>query len=257
MDAPPFIRAAQFSTLPRVRHGFFGRRGGVSDGIFESLNVGIGSGDHPASIRQNRIRVRSALDATAMVSPYQVHGAKAVRVTGPWPDDQRPQCDGLVTDQPNIGLCILTADCAPVLFADARNAIIGAAHAGWKGAIAGVCEATLDAMVKLGSRPSDITCVIGPAIQQPSYEVGPEFLDRFVVDDADNGMFFTPGQGDRVHFDLTRYIHHRLDRAHVGQIERVESDTYSDETYFSNRRRTRRGELDYGRNASVITLSPK
>lgn len=238
-----------------VSHGFFGRAGGVSTGLFESLNVGIGSKDDPKTISMNRDRVRTALEVHSMVSAYQVHSADVITVSDPWADDQRPLGDAMVTDRPGIGLCILTADCVPVLFADIRLSVIGAAHAGWKGALGGVCEATLEAMAALGSRPRDVVCAIGPAIQQASYEVGPEFADRFLAHDPDNRIFFRPGAGDRLHFDLTGYVHRRLARAGVGQIERQGHDTCADERYFSHRRRTHRGEPDYGRNASVIAIS--
>jgi len=253
---PPFITATRLGETGRVRHGFFSREGGVSRGIYASLNAGIGSGDDPAAVTENRARICSALGAGSMVSPYQVHGASAVEVRASWPDDARPECDALVTVMPCIALCILSADCVPVLFADTRLPVIGAAHAGWKGALAGVCEATLEAMAAHGSRPGDIVCAIGPAIQQASYEVGPEFAQRFLADDPKSRTFFRPGSGDRQHFDLTGYVHQRLERAGVGHIERLDINTCTTEAYFSNRRRTHRGEPDYGRNASVIVLSP-
>lgn len=255
MTRPPFYQTPFLAEMDDVSHGFFGRQGGVSTGLFESLNVGIGSEDDPAAISINRETVRTTLGLPAMVSAYQVHSADVITVTEPWPDDQRPRGDAMVTDRPGIGLCILTADCVPVLFADIRLSVIGAVHAGWKGAIGGVCEATLEAMAAFGSRPRDIICSIGPAIQQPSYEVGPEFADRFIADDPDNRTFFRPGAGDRLHFDLTGYVHRRLARAGIGQIEHLSHDTCADERYFSNRRRTHRGEADYGRNASVIAIS--
>ena len=256
MENLPFKTAPNFPEYPELAHGFFGRSGGVSTGIYAGLNVGIGSGDDRAAVAENRRRVRDAMGADAMVSPYQVHGADVVQVKSAWGDDNRPSCDGLVTDQPGIALCILTADCVPVLFADIRLQVIGAAHAGWKGAISGVCEATLDAMAAFGSRPRDIICATGPAIQQDSYEVGPEFVERFLTDDPGNRTFFRPGEGDRQHFDLPGYVHRRLAQARVGKIERIRDDTCADESYYSNRRRTRLGEPDYGRNASVIVHSP-
>jgi len=257
MDHPPFETLPGLAGLAGIRHGFFGAAGGVSTGLYASLNVGVGSRDDPAAVAENRRRVCRALGAPEMVSAYQVHGRTVVRVTEAWPDAARPEADAMVTARPGIALCILTADCVPVLFADRRRAVVGAAHAGWKGALAGVCEATLEAMVELGARPGDMVAAIGPAIQQASYEVGPDLAGTFLADDPGNRAFFSPGQGDRLQFDLTGYVHRRLARAGIGQIEQVRADTCASEDYFSNRRRTHRGEPDYGRNASVIAISSR
>lgn len=257
MQTPPYLPAWNDDSLDRIAHGFFGRAGGVSTGLYDSLNVGVGSGDDPAAVTENRRRVRAAMGACAMVSAYQVHGAQVAFVTEPWDDKARPECDGLVTDRPGIALCILTADCVPVLFADDRNGIIGAAHAGWKGALAGVCEATLAAMVELGSHPRDIVAAIGPAIQQLSYEVGPDLRDSFLEESETNGLSFAKGRADRWQFDLTGYVKRKLQLCGLGRIEVSDIDTCADQAWFSNRRRTHRGEPDYGRNASVILLSPE
>ncbi len=255
MDHPPFETLPGLAGLTSIRHGFFSAAGGVSTGIYSGLNVGVGSRDDPAAVAENRRRVCQAISASEMVSSYQVHGRAVARVTQAWPDNARPKADAMVTDRLGIALCILTADCVPVLFADRRRGVIGAAHAGWKGALAGVCEATLEAMAGLGSRPGDVMAAIGPAIQQSSYEVGPDLAETFLADDPGNRAFFSQGKGDRLQFDLTGYVHRRLARAGLGHIEQVRADTCASEDYFSNRRRTRRGEPDYGRNASVIAIS--
>ena len=184
MTTPPFQSAPGLQRLPGIAAGFFGREGGVSEGIYASLNVGIGSGDAPAAIDENRMRVRSALGLSEMVSCYQVHGARVVEVTEAW--QARPEADAMVTRVPGMALCILTADCVPILLADREAGIVGAAHAGWKGALAGVAEATVEAMERIGASATRIHAAIGPAIQQPSYEVGPEFRDRFVSDAPQN-----------------------------------------------------------------------
>ncbi|MEO0466743.1 MAG: peptidoglycan editing factor PgeF [Pseudomonadota bacterium] len=255
MTRPPSITVNELNALPAISHGFFGRAGGISTGLYKSLNAAPQSHDAVESVRENRQRVADAIGAVAMVSANQVHGTNVVTVVAPWTEDHQPNGDGLVTDQPGIALCILTADCVPVLFADETKPIVGAAHAGWKGALGGVCEATLAAMVALGSRPEDIIAATGPSIQHESYEVGPEFAARFLADDPENDMYFRPGKADRLHFDLTRYIHRRLRRTGIGHVARIYHDTFSGEMYFSNRRRTHHGEPDYGRNASVITIN--
>ena len=208
MTRPPFETAANLFAQPGIVHGFFGRRGGASTGIYASLNVGIGSGDDPAAIAENRGRIRRGLGFQDMVSCYQVHGRGVVEVTAPW--QVRPEADAMVTRMPDIGLCILTADCVPVLFADADAGVVGAAHAGWKGALAGVTEATVEAMCILGARREAIQAAIGPAIQQASYEVGPEFEARFLAENPARADFFIPGQGDRRQFDLTGFVEQGL-----------------------------------------------
>lgn len=253
MTAPPHVLADHLSTLDGVKHGFFGRKGGVSTGLYDSLNIGQGSDDDVQAIRDNRDRIRDALGAEKLLSCFQVHSAKAITVTEPW--RTRPQADSMVTKVPGLALCILSADCVPVLFADAEAGVIGAAHAGWKGAIAGICEATLSAMEALGASREQIVAAIGPAIQQDSYEVGPEFRDTFVGEQEWTDRLFKAGREDRSHFDLTGFVQAVLQREGVGQIDNLGHDTCAMEAdYFSNRRRNHRGEADYGRNGSVIML---
>ena len=253
MTAPPHALSSKLSDISGVKHGFFGRKGGVSTGIYESLNIGKGSDDDARNIRDNRDRIRNALGAEKLLSCFQVHSAKVVTVTEPW--HTRPQADAMVTKVPGLALCVLSADCVPVLFADAEAGIIGAAHAGWKGAIAGVCEATLDAMETIGASRENITAAIGPAIQQASYEVGPEFRDTFVGDQEWTDRLFVAGKDDRSHFDLTGYVEAVLSEQGIAAIDNLGLDTCAlEEDYFSNRRRNNRGEPDYGRNGSVIVL---
>jgi hypothetical protein len=253
MTAPPHALSSKLSAISGVKHGFFGRKGGVSTGIYESLNIGQGSDDEAQNIRDNRDRIRDALGAEKLLSCFQVHSAKAITVTEPW--RTRPQADAMVTKVPGLALCVLSADCVPVLFADAEAGVIGAAHAGWKGAIAGVCEATLDAMEAIGAARAQITAAIGPAIQQASYEVGPEFRDTFVGDQEWTDRLFVAGKDDRSHFDLTGYVEAVLLGQGIAAVENLGLDTCAlEDDYFSNRRRNHRGEPDYGRNGSVIVL---
>lgn len=253
MTAPPHALSSKLSAITGVKHGFFGRKGGVSTGIYESLNIGQGSDDEAQNIRDNRDRIRDAVGAEKLLSCFQVHSAKAITVTEPW--RTRPQADAMVTKVPGLALCVLSADCVPVLFADAEAGVIGAAHAGWKGAIAGVCEATLDAMEAIGATRAQITAAIGPAIQQASYEVGPEFRDTFVGDQEWTDRLFIAGEEDRSHFDLTGYVEAVLLGQGIAAVDNLGLDTCAmEEDYFSNRRRNHRGEPDYGRNGSVIVL---
>ena len=253
MSLPTPFQSQMLARLPGIRHGFFGRRGGVSEGVYASLNAGPGSSDARAAVAENRTRIAEAMGLSDLVSCYQVHGVDVVEVSAPWAD--RPQADAMVTSGTGIGLAILTADCGPVLFADAEAGLLGAAHAGWKGALAGVCEATVEAMIVRGAEVSRIHAAIGPAIQQASYEVGPEFRETFRSAEPESEAFFIPGQGDRLHFDLTGFVDQRLSRLGLGGIDRLANDTCAEEeAFFSNRRRNHRGEPDYGRNASVIAL---
>lgn len=241
--------------LDPLRHGFFTRRGGASSGIFSGLNCGPGSSDQSEIVEINRGRVAMAMgvEDDHLVTVDQIHSDTVVTLTGPVSD--RPRADALVTATPGLGLAILTADCQPVLFADATAGVIGAAHAGWRGALDGVLEATLDAMEGLGASKANISAVIGPSISQQAYEVGPEFLDRFLDEDPENARFFAGGDGDRVHFDLPSYGLDRLRTAGVGQAEWTRHCTYSDpDRFYSYRRTTHAKEADYGRLISVIRL---
>jgi YfiH family protein len=237
------------------RHGFFTRKGGASSGIFAGLNCGTGSSDQAEIVAINRARVADAmgLGVEALVSVHQVHSPDVVTVTTPL--TERPRADAMVTATPGLALAVLTADCQPVLFSDAKAGVIGAAHAGWKGARDGVMEATLDAMETLGARRGDITAVIGPCISQTAYEVGQEFLESVTDDDAEARRFFVTGNGDRFLFDLPSYGLWRLRTAGVGHAEWTRHCTYRDPArFYSYRRTTHAGEADYGRQISVIRL---
>jgi len=246
-------------TSPRlagVRHGFFTRRGGASSGIYEGLNCGPGSKDQREAVAMNRARVAAALDVAPgrLLSLHQVHSHIAV-VAGPEGWTERPRADGVVTTVPGLALGILTADCAPVLLADRDARVIGAAHAGWRGAVDGILEATTDAMVRLGARREAIVAAVGPTISQAAYEVGPEFFDRFREEEAGLERFFAPGTGDRLRFDLPGFVLHRLREAGIGEAEWIGRCTYSDpQRFFSYRRTTHAGEPDYGRLISAIRL---
>jgi YfiH family protein len=240
--------------LSDFRHGFFTRRGGASSGVFEGLNCGYGSSDQRDVVATNRARVADAMEVepVALVGVHQYHSAEVVNMTGP--TDLRPKADAMVTATPGLALSILTADCQPVLFADAENGVIGAAHAGWGGALGGVLEATIEAMEGLGAARDDIKAVIGPCISQAAYEVGPDYMDRFLDDDPENARFFAQGEGDRVQFDLPGYGLKRLRDAGV-QAEWTRHCTYSDPArFFSYRRSVHGKEADYGRLIATIRL---
>jgi polyphenol oxidase len=238
-----------------ARHGFFTRKGGASSGVFAGLNCGIGSSDQAEIVSINRARVAQAmgLEAPALLSLHQVHSARVIPVTGPLPD--RPEADAMVTATPGVLLAILTADCQPVLFHDPAAGVIGAAHAGWRGAMAGVLEATLDAMEVLGANRRKVRAAIGPTISKAAYEVGPEFFATFLVEDPENKRFFSNGYGGRMHFDLPGYGLSRLRRAGVALAEWTGHCTYLDPArFYSFRRTTHAGEADYGRLISTIRL---
>ena len=239
-----------------VPHGFLGRRGGVSTGIHAGLNVGLGSDDDREAIRENRrCAVEAVLPGARLVTLHQVHSAEAVVVTEPFPDDERPHADALVTDRPGLLLGILTADCAPVLFADARAGVVGAAHAGWKGALAGVTDNMIAAMEKLGASRDRIVAAIGPCIGRASYEVDDAFAARFGADDPANERFFSGGRAGHHQFDIEAYVASRLAAAGIATVEALGYDTYADENrFFSYRRATHRGEPGYGRQISLIGL---
>lgn len=241
--------------LSPVTHGFFTRRGGASSGIFQGLNCGAGSSDQSEAVAINRSRVAAALGVApeALVGVHQVHSPDVVTVTAPLPVP--PRADGLVTSMPGLALTVLTADCQPVLFADPEAGVIGAAHAGWRGALSGVLEATVDAMERLGARRAAIRAVIGPTISQRAYEVGPEFVDEFLAEDRAYSRFFAGGDAGRMHFDLPAFGLHRL-RAHgVGRAEWTRHCTYEDAgRFYSYRRSVHRHEADYGRMIAAIRL---
>ncbi len=241
--------------LSPVRHGFFTRRGGASSGVFAGLNCGHGSSDQTEIVAINRARAAEAMGVAPdhLVAVHQVHSSVAVTVTEPLPE--KPQADALVTNRPGIALSVLTADCQPVLFADAEAGVIGAAHAGWRGALAGVLEATIDAMADLGAQRQRITVAIGPSISQRAYEVGPEFYEIFIAEDPENARFFAGGADDRMHFDLPAFGLHRLREAGVGTAEWTRHCTYTDaDRFYSFRRATHAKEADYGRLIAAITL---
>lgn len=243
------------AALAPVRHAFFSRRGGASSGIFAGLNCGQGSTDQSDMVAINRARAAAAMgiEVGRLVTLNQVHSADVARLDGPSPGWIR--ADAMVTRTPGLGLGILTADCQPVLFADPSAGVIGAAHAGWRGALAGVLEATLDAMEALGARREDIAAVIGPTISQRAYEVGPEFLDAFLAEDPDYARFFANGAAGRYQFDLPSFGLHRLREAGVGHAEWTGHCTYSDPArFYSYRRTTHAREADYGRLISIIRL---
>ena len=241
--------------LEGIAHGFLGRRGGVSTGLVAGLNLGLGTGDDAAAVAENRARALAAvLPGARLVTVYQIHSADCV-VAGEWSDDARPHADALVTDQPGLLLGIVTADCAPVLLADRKAGVIGAAHAGWKGAIGGVTDSTIAAMEQLGAMRADIVAAVGPCIAQLSYEVDTGFHSRFIAHDPGNAAYFAAGRGDHWKFDLELYVAARLERAGIGAVERLGLDTYPDDSqFFSFRRATHRGEPDYGRQMSLIGL---
>ncbi|WP_300546763.1 peptidoglycan editing factor PgeF [Roseovarius sp.] len=242
-------------SLSDFRHGFFTRRGGASSGVFAGLNCGAGSSDQSEIVSINRSRVADAMQVTPehLIAMHQVHSADVVPVTGP--PSERPRADAMVTATPGLALSVLTADCQPVLFGDAEAGVIGAAHAGWRGALDGVLEATIDAMEALGANRGDISAVIGPSISQAAYEVGPEFLDDFMADDPQNSRFFANGMNGHYQFDLPAFGLHRLRRAGIGQAEWTRHCTYGDpDRFYSYRRTTHAGEADYGRLISVIRL---
>jgi len=253
LTAPHWTAAA----LP-VPHGFFGRRGGVSEGAMASLNCGWGSGDDLALITENRRRAAdTVLPGARIASPHQVHSA-IVLEAGDWTDDDRPRADALVTARPGLLLGILTADCAPVLFADRQAGVVGAAHAGWRGALGGVTDATIEAMERLGARRERLAAAIGPTIAARSYEVDHAFPEPFLAADPAAERFFAEGPAGKPHFDLPAYLLRRLAAAGLQRVEALGLDTYSaEDDFYSFRRATHRGEPSYGRQLSLIGLPPR
>jgi YfiH family protein len=245
------------AAIPGLRHAFFSRDGGVSGGIYASLNAGLGSSDDPSNVMENRRRMAAQLgvDPQRLLTAYQIHSPEVAVATGPWDTGSRPRADAIVTDKENLAIGVTAADCGPVLFVDPRARVIGAAHAGWKGALSGVLENTLKAMEQLGADRVGIVAAIGPLIRQPSYEVGTEFVERFVEADADNARFFTPAsRQNHAMFDLAGFIRMRLENAGVLMIDDIGIDTCSDDRFFSYRRSVHRGEADYGRHVHAIVL---
>lgn len=251
---PPHVRSALLGDVP---HGFFGRRGGASTGDLASLNTGIGSGDDPVVIARNRAAVRDAvLPGAALLGVYQVHGTICAIAEGAWDEADRPHADALVTNRPHILLGILTADCVPVLLADQEAGVVGAAHAGWKGALDGVTNSTIAAMEQLGAKRARIVAAIGPCIGRASYEVDDGFRARFAAADLANDRFFSDGRAGHAMFDIGGYVAGRLAAVGIGQIDIVGHDTCAmDNDYFSYRRAYLRGENGYGRQLSVIGVS--
>lgn len=269
-DRPAFVEHPLLAEAEGIRHGFFGRRGGVSREIYASLNCGLGSDDAPDNVCRNRALVAGALhegdpyEAQAgdahptVLTAHQIHSDKVAVARSPWAAGDAPKADAIVTDRPNLIVAVLTADCAPVLFADADAGVVAAAHAGWRGACAGITDRTLEQMEELGARRARVAAVVGPTIGPASYEVGPELRDTIVAAETRDIGFFRPGaHGDRLMFDLPGYVVERLRRAGVARVAAVAADTYGLEgEYFSYRRGCHRGDPDYGRQISAI-MRPK
>jgi polyphenol oxidase len=258
MRAASRIEAGSLAALEGIRHAFFTRAGGVSDGIYASLNGGIGSRDAPAKVAENRARMATALAVTPerFITAYQIHSPDVVTVDAPWRPDARPHADAIVTRARGLAIGVTTADCGPVLFADAQAGVIGAAHAGWRGAFTGVLEATIAVMERCGAERSHMLVALGPMIRQPSYEVGPEFVARFEAADAAHAAFFKASvRPGHAMFDLAGFITARLHGAGITHIEDVGRCTYAEPSdFFSYRGSTHRGEDDYGRHVNAITL---
>jgi hypothetical protein len=242
-----------------ISHAFFTRRGGVSGGLYDSLNGGVGSRDDKEAVAENRARMAAAIGVTpaSLLAPFQIHSPDALAVDQPWPADARPRCDALVTTTRKLGLAVTGADCGIILFADDNAGVVGAAHAGWKGALTGIIEATIGAMVRLGARRERIAAALGPTIRQQSYEVGSEFAARFAGTEAASARFFAPSaRAGHSMFDLPGFIASRVAAAGVDRFEDLGLDTYADEArFYSYRRATHRGEADYGRLVAAIALT--
>jgi YfiH family protein len=245
------------SAIPGLRHAFFTREGGVSEGIYGSLNAGIGSHDNPANVAENRHRMAQRMGVTTahFLTVHQTHSPDVVVATEPWQAGARPRADAIVTRIEGLAIGASAADCGPILLVDPNARVIGAAHAGWKGALTGILESAIAAMEKLGAERNGMIAAIGPLIRQPSYEVGGEFVERFMEADAENALFFVPSvrQGHAM-FDLAGFIRRRLEGAGVLMIDDLGVDTYADENFFSYRRSVHRKEPDYGRHVHAIAL---
>ncbi|HTX50744.1 MAG TPA: peptidoglycan editing factor PgeF [Caulobacteraceae bacterium] len=256
MTEVPILTSPLLAEVAGVRHAFFTRQGGVSEGLYASLNVGVGSNDDPVHVLENRLRAAASLGSGALVTCYQVHSARAVHAAAAWPG-AAPEADAAVTTSPGLLLGALAADCAPVLLADPGARVVAAVHAGWRGALAGIVGAAVARMAELGADPSRMLAAIGPCIGPASYEVGLEFLAAFVAADPTNARFFAPGASpDKRLFDLPAYVLARLAEAGVARAEWIGRDTYAEpDLFFSNRRAVHRGERDYGRLLSAIVLT--
>jgi len=259
MGAPELLRSKLLASLTGIDHAFFTRRGGVSEGLYESLNVGLGSRDDPERVRENRRQAAAALGAEAgqLITAYQVHSARAITVEAPF-GGEPPEADALVTATPGLMLGALAADCAPILIADGRARIVAAVHAGWKGALAGVAASAVEAMVALGAARERLVAAVGPCIGQASYEVGLEFEGRFVSASGDFQRFFAAGvDPEKRQFDLPGFVLGRLAAAGVARAEWIGADTCAESAdFFSHRRMTLNGEADYGRGLSAIIIKP-
>jgi polyphenol oxidase len=257
VSGPPLL-TAETLRLPGLAHGFFTRLGGVSEGVYASLNAGVGSRDGREAVAENRARIAAALGVgpERLAVPYQVHSPEAIAISQHWAPDARPRCDALATATPGLALGVTGADCGMILFADPKTRVVGAAHAGWKGALTGIVEATVGAMERLGARRGDVVAALGPCIAQASYEVGPEFVAAFAAAGDDAPRFFAPSRRTgHWMFDLNGYIAERAARAGIGRFEDLGLDTYADKRrFFSYRRTTHRKEPDYGRLVSAIVL---
>jgi YfiH family protein len=253
------LQAPSLARLAGIRHGFFTRGGGVSEGVYATLNGGTGSDDAPDKVAENRARMAAALGIAParLLTAYQVHSPDVVVAERPWTREDRPRADAIVTRTPGLAVGVSTADCGPLLFADSQAGVVGAAHAGWRGALTGVVEATIAAMEMLGADRGRIAAALGPTIRQANYEVGPEFVERFVAADAANARFFAPSDRPaHALFDLTGYITVRVHRSGIDNIDDLGLCTYGDpQRFYSYRRMTRLGEPDYGRHVNAIALA--
>jgi YfiH family protein len=253
------LQSHTLAEFARIRHAFFTRSGGVSQGVYASLNGGIGSDDAPAKVRENRARMAAALGVAPdrLLTPYQIHSPDVIVVDEPWPLEARPRADAVVTRRPGLAIGVSTADCGPLLLADAEAGVIGAAHAGWRGALNGVIEAVVEAMEREGAKRARIAAALGPTIRQPNYEVGPEFFERFLAADGTNARFFKPSpRAGHAIFDLPGYIAARIQAAGIESFEDLGLCTYADpDRFFSYRRKTVLGEPDYGRHINAIALA--
>jgi hypothetical protein len=251
------LESPLLSSVPGLRHAFFSRNGGISDGIYAGLNGGIGSNDDPAKVAENRRRMAEHMGVPVeyLLTVFQVHSPDVAVASAPWDSASRPRADAIVTRTEGLAIGVTAADCGPILFVDPNARVIGAAHAGWKGALTGIVESTVEAMEKLGAGRTNIVAAIGPMIRQHSYEVGSEFVERFIDADAENSLFFLPAAREgHAMFDLAGFIRKRLENAGVLVIDDIGIDTYSDPRFYSYRRSVHRKEADYGRHVHAIVL---